>query len=186
MHPKWLSATQISIMVRMLVADDGGHLFRSVVLQRGLARQVDDGRDPAEPGSVPYCRIGTRRSGRSKAPVMISMRGPSMRPKLRGVPQAAQKPRSAIEEERNAAGVPRVQLTSLRSKSANDANGAPLAFWHIRQWQMLIRTGAADTAKRIAPHWHPPVRVGFACEVIAAPVAATHRSVQPMHRRRQK
>ena len=149
----------ISIMVRMLVADDGGHLFRPIILQRGLARQVDDGSDPAEPG------LGSVLPDRH---------------------QAAQKPRSAIEEERNAAGVPRVQLTSLRSKSANDANGAPLAFWHIRQWQMLIRTGAADTAKRIAPHWHPPVRVGFACEVIAAPVAATHRSVQPMHRRRQK
>jgi hypothetical protein len=36
--------------------------------------------------------------------------------------------------------------------SAKEANGAPLAFWHIRQWQMLILVGAADRAKRTAPH----------------------------------
>ena len=64
---------------------------------------------------------------------MISIFGPSMRRKLRGVPQAAQKSRSASEEERNADGWPRVQAKSLRSISAKDANGAPVAFWHIRQ-----------------------------------------------------
>src|SRR4051795_11393646 len=40
----------ISIMVRVLMADDFVELFRPVILQRGLARQVDDGADPAEPG----------------------------------------------------------------------------------------------------------------------------------------
>ena len=49
--------------------------------------------------SVPYCRVGTMRSGRSKVPVMISIRGPSMRRKLRGVPQSRQKPRVARLEE---------------------------------------------------------------------------------------
>jgi len=39
---------------------------------------------------------------------MISILGPSMRRKLSGVPQSAQKSRSAMEEERNAAGLPRV------------------------------------------------------------------------------
>src|SRR4051812_22775307 len=39
-----------SIMVRMLVADDGSELFRPVILQRGLARQVGDADPPAEPG----------------------------------------------------------------------------------------------------------------------------------------
>src|SRR6516162_2444279 len=111
--------------------------------------------------SVPYCRVGITRSGRSKAPVMISMRGPSMRRKLRGVPQLAQKSRIAMEEEWNEAGVPRVQLKSSFSISAKDANGAPEAFWHIRQWQMLTFTGAALTAKRIAPHWQPPVNKGL-------------------------
>ncbi|MDB5515830.1 MAG: hypothetical protein JWQ17_2588, partial [Tardiphaga sp.] len=56
-----------------------------------------------------------------------------MRRKLKGVPQAAQKSRSAIDEERNAAGFPRVQAKCSCAMSANDANGAPLAFWHIRQ-----------------------------------------------------
>src|SRR4051812_28183344 len=41
-------------MVGMLMAFDLAELFRAVVLQRGLARQVDDSTDPAEPrlGSV--------------------------------------------------------------------------------------------------------------------------------------
>jgi hypothetical protein len=43
---------------------------------------------------------------------MISIFGPSMRRKLKGVPQAAQKSRSAIDEERNADGLPRVQAKS--------------------------------------------------------------------------
>src|ERR1700748_2704058 len=83
--------------------------------------------------SVPYCRIGITRSGRSKAPVMISIRGPSMRRKLSGVPQAAQKSRSAIEEDLNEAGLPLVQVKSPFSMSAKEAKGAPEAFWHIRQ-----------------------------------------------------
>src|SRR5450432_3569576 len=126
---------------------------------------------PTQPSraSVPYCSVGASRSGRSKAPVMISILGPSMRRKLSGVPQAAQKSRSAIDEERNADGLPRVQAKSLRSMSANDANGAPLAFWHIRQWQMLIFTGAADSAKRMAPHWQPPVRTGLVAELMFMP-----------------
>src|SRR6266704_913485 len=66
--------------------------------------------------------------------------------------------RSAMEEDWKAAGLPLVQAKSARSMSAKEANGAPDAFWHIRQWQMLIFAGAADTAKRTAPHWQPPVR----------------------------
>src|SRR5258706_7137859 len=38
------------VMVRMLVADDAVHLVRTVILQRGLARQVGDSDHPAEPG----------------------------------------------------------------------------------------------------------------------------------------
>src|SRR5436309_109342 len=110
--------------------------------------------------SVPYCRVGMIWSGRSKVPVMISIRGPSMRRKLKGVPQSAQKSRIAIEEDLNAAGLPRVQLKSECSMSANEANGAPDAFWHIRQWQMLILAGSPDNAKRTAPHWQRPVSTG--------------------------
>ena len=75
-----------------------------------------------------------------------------MRRKLSGVPQSLQKSRSAVEEERNVAGLPRVQAKSVYSISANEANGAPEAFWHIRQWQMLTFLGGADNAKRMAPH----------------------------------
>ena len=40
----------ISVMVRVLAADDAAQLVRPVVLQRGLARQVGDADYPAEPG----------------------------------------------------------------------------------------------------------------------------------------
>src|ERR1700736_5431195 len=38
------------VVVRMLVADDAAQLVRSIVLQRGLARQFGDADPPAEPG----------------------------------------------------------------------------------------------------------------------------------------
>src|SRR6185437_2649759 len=136
--------------------------------------------------SVPYCRVGTSRSGRSKVPVMISIRSPSMRRKLSGVPQSAQKSRIAIDEERNAAGLPRVQAKSLFLISANDAKGAPEAFWHIRQWQMLILVGAVVSAKRMAPHWQPPANRGLVALVDVAPLAGRRPRAPPTHRNRQK
>src|ERR1700730_19355394 len=136
--------------------------------------------------SVPYCRVGTRRSGRSKAPVMISMRGPSRRRKLKGVPQVAQKSRSAVEEDRNVAGLPRVQAKSVFSISAKEANGAPEAFWHIRQWQTLTFLGGADSAKRMAPHWQPPVKTGFSGGVMFAPPVDRLAAAWPPRRRRQR
>src|SRR5712672_2299853 len=142
---------------------------------------------PTQPcrDSVPNCRVGTSRSGRSKAPVMISILGPPMRRKLRGVPQAAQKSRSAIDEERNAAGFPRVQAKYSFGMSANEANGAPLAFWHIRQWQMQIFEGTADSAKRTAPHWQPPVRTGLV-DVMLDPSVYRLPATRPARLRRQK
>src|SRR6185437_3403641 len=135
--------------------------------------------------SVPYCRTGTSLSGLSKVPVRISMRGPSMRRKLKGVPQSVQKSRSAIEEERNAAGRPRVQVKSLFSISAKEANGAPTAFWHIRQWQMLTLVGGADKAKRTAPHWHPPERTACAASVMPFPRTDKPVAGRPEHRHRR-
>src|SRR5689334_1209860 len=115
---------------------------------------------------------------------MISIRGPSMRRKLSGVPQAAQKSRSAIEEDLNEAGLPLVQVKSPFSISAKEANGAPEAFRHIREWQMLTLAGVAFSAKRIAPHWKPPVRTGFASAVMSAPSAHMPLLAAPARRRR--
>src|ERR1700755_229210 len=105
---------------------------------------------PPRRESGPYCSVGNTMSGPTTVPVW------------------AQKSRSAMEEERNAAGLPRVQAKSPRSMSAKEANGAPDAFWHIRQWQMLTLVGGADSAKRMAPHWQPPVRTGLAA-VMSSP-----------------
>jgi hypothetical protein len=63
-----------------------------------------------------------------------------------------------MEEDLNVAGLPLVQVKCSCSMSASEAKGAPDAFWHIRQWQMLVLVGGADNAKRTAPHWQPPVR----------------------------
>src|ERR1700721_209513 len=156
----------------------GPYVYKVVWLGRLAIATTQPSRD-----SVPNCWIGTTRSGRSKVPVMISIRGPSMRRKLSGVPQSRQKLRSAIEEERKAAGVPRVQAKSPFSMSANDANGAPAAFWHIPQWQMLTFTGAADSAKRMAPHWQPPVRIGFVPEVMLPPTDGKPVAGRLAHRR---
>src|SRR3981189_2905125 len=110
-----------------------------------------------------------------------------MRRKLSGVPQAAQKSRIAMEEDWNAAGLPRVQAKSSCSMSAKEANGAPEAFWHIRQWQMLILAGGFDTAKRMAPHWQAPVRtVLWLFSVMLAPSAARLPAASPTRRRRQR
>src|SRR5258707_150305 len=136
--------------------------------------------------SVPYCRVGMIWSGRSNAPVMISIRGPPMRRKLKGVPHSAQKSRSAMEEDLNAAGLPRVQLKSACSMSANEANGAPDAFWHIRQWQMLILAGGADSTKRMAPHWQPPVRTDLLASVMLSPSAARRPATSPTRHRQQR
>src|SRR5258708_1870598 len=136
--------------------------------------------------SVPNCLVGTIWSGWSKAPVMISILGPPMRRKLNGVPQAAQKSRSAMDEDLNAAGLPRVQAKSACSISAKEANGAPEAFWHIRQWQMLILAGSPDSAKRTAPHWQPPVKTGLVASVMLTPSAARLPAASPVRRHRQR
>src|SRR5260370_32131026 len=117
---------------------------------------------------------------------MISILGPPMRRKLSGVPQSLQKSRTAIEEDWNAAGLPRVQAKSACSISANEANGAPEAFWHIRQWQMLILAGSPDSAKRTAPPWQPPVRTVLVSSVMLTPSAARLPAVPPARRRRQR
>src|ERR1043165_3218321 len=141
---------------------------------------------PTQPSrdSVPNCKVGTTRSGRSKAPVMISILELPMRRKLKGVPQAVQKSRIAIDDDWYAAGLPRVQAKCSFLISANEANGAPLAFWHIRQWQMLIFDGAAESAKRTAPHWQPPVRTGFSGSLMLRSVSRLPLT-PPAHRRRQ-
>ncbi len=63
------------------------------------------------------------------------------------MPQAAQKPRSAISElaksRRRAAGEDEMRRAA---RPANAMNGPPLAFWHIRQWQMFAPVGGAVSA----------------------------------------
>ena len=58
--------------------------------------------------------------------------------------------------------------------------------WTIRQWQMLTLAGGADSAKRMAPHWQPPVRTGFAASVMLTPFAQRLPATWPGHRRRRR
>jgi hypothetical protein len=69
-----------------------------------------------------------------------------------------QNPRSTHDELVKIVGAPRVQRKSFRLNVVNAWNGWPVAFWHIRQWQMHARSGGASAAKRTAPHWQPPVQ----------------------------
>jgi hypothetical protein len=62
------------------------------------------------------------------------------------VPQALQKCRSTRLDERNAAGVPRLQRSSSFFTRANAMIGPPDAFWHMRQWQTLTWWGAANSS----------------------------------------
>jgi hypothetical protein len=55
------------------------------------------------------------------------------------VPQAEQKPRATIGDERNSEGWPRVQVSSATGTETRAAPQLPKAFWHMRQWQMLAR-----------------------------------------------
>ena len=62
-----------------------------------------------------------------------------------GVPHPEQNPRSAISELANVESVPRVTTKSFKETPAKAMNGAPPAFWHMRQWQMLDPRGAASS-----------------------------------------
>jgi hypothetical protein len=59
-----------------------------------------------------------------------------------GVPQAAQKPRSTIDEERKMPGCPRVQEKCANGTEIKAAPQDPKAFWHMRQWQMAASPSA--------------------------------------------
>ena len=120
-------------MVRVLVADDAAELFRAVVLQRGLARQIGDPDHPAESG---FGAILPRRYQVVRA---IEGTGQDLDP---GAADAAEAQRRAAVGAEIAlgdrgrferGGLAMVQVKSACSMSANEANGAPDAFWHIRQ-----------------------------------------------------
>jgi hypothetical protein len=66
--------------------------------------------------------------------------------KNNGVPQRAQKPRSAAEELRNLVGSPRVQAKFSIRTFAHAVKGPPTDFWHMRQWQMPARSGSLYNA----------------------------------------
>src|SRR5580704_6885244 len=53
---------------------------------------------------------------------------------------------------------PRVTTNSDIRTPPKAMNGAPPAFWHIRQWQMFAAVGPAFRRYRTAPHWQPPVK----------------------------
>jgi len=87
-------------------------------------------RHPADDSgdSVHHCRVGTSRSGRSKATPMISIRGHVDAAEDQG---GAAIPDIALGDRRrlNAAGWPRVQANRPWLYRRTRTNGAPAAFW---------------------------------------------------------
>src|SRR5713226_166359 len=82
------------VMVRMLVADDAVELVRTVILQRGLARQVGDADYPAEPG------FGTELLGRYHAVRAVERASHDLDPR----------PVDAAKAQRRAAGGAEIAL----------------------------------------------------------------------------
>ena len=60
-----------------------------------------------------------------------------------GRPALAQKPRSAMAELCQVAGAPLVHANCSCGTLATAMNRLPIAFWHIRQWQMSAAAGSA-------------------------------------------
>jgi len=81
---------------------------------------------------------------------------PDAASKVSGVPQSPQKPRAMASELWNILRWPRGQTTWPTATEANAPNGAANAFWHMRQWQMLVWRISPSTRNRTTPHWHPP------------------------------
>src|SRR5215472_18231379 len=105
--------------------------------------------------SVPYCVWGTNALGSSRLPRVTDVRLSGRKRYVSGVPQAAQKPRSAMSELLKIDSAPRVMTKD--EVGTNAMKGAPAAFWHIRQWQTWVSLGSASRRYRTAPHWQPPV-----------------------------
>src|SRR5947209_7860534 len=105
----------VSVMVRMLVADDFAELFRAIILQRGLARQVDDGPDPAQP------RLGSKLQGRDHP----------VRPVERAGHDLDLSAADAAEAERRAAGGAEIAHRNRR--------GAEGRWFSTRPGKMLVR-----------------------------------------------
>src|SRR5208337_4496791 len=120
----------------------------------GASRPIQGRREAA-----PKFLVAGTSAGVSRLPVVTSIVSLSREWNVSGVPQAAQKCRSATEELRNEAGSPRVQAKRAAGTFDRAANGPPTAFWHMRQWQ-TVDSGISNRAYRTAPHWQPPVIVG--------------------------
>ena len=81
-------------------------------------------------------RRGCRSSPRS---------GRSVEPVGRGVPQFSQKPRVRGSSCGTSSAAPLLHSISASATPVSAMNGPPEAFWHMRQWQMLGRVGAAES-----------------------------------------
>src|SRR6185437_2210220 len=51
---------------------------------------------------------------------------------------------------------------------------------------MLTLVGGAESAKRMAPHWQPPVKTGFVAEAMLTPPVDRVLAAWPAHPHRQR
>src|SRR3984957_12547887 len=117
--------------------------------------------------STPSCARGSAAPGSSRLPRVTLTRSLPTARYVNGVPHCAQKPRSAMSELGKVAIAPLVTTNSDSRTPPNAMNGPPLAFWHIRQWQMLTPVGSAIMREGTAPHWQPPAKPAAASIAIA-------------------
>src|SRR5258708_1357609 len=81
----------LSIMVRMLVADDAMKPVRTVVLQRGLARQIGDRHHPSETG------LGSKLLGRHHPVRPVERAGHDLDPRSVDAAEAERRPAIGAE-----------------------------------------------------------------------------------------
>src|SRR5271155_2526588 len=72
-----------------------------------------------------------------------------------------------MSELEKVAIAPLVTTNSESRTPVKAMNGPPLAFWHIRQWQMLAPIGSPIKGLRTAPHSPPPAKPAAASIAIA-------------------
>ncbi len=109
--------------------------------------------------SLPKCIAGRNRSGWSSEPAVIAIIFVLSRAEKTVVPHRPQKPRLRSGEDWKVLNRP-FRVTSLPRKRSLALNAAPIAFWHMRQWQMRSLTGSPSATYLTAPQRHPP---SYAC-----------------------
>ena len=137
----------IGVLMRLLPAS------RFVVLAQPIPRSATrEARERAASqgtcDSTPSCVCGASRAGSSRLPIVTLMR--SLANQAIGQRRAAGGAEAALRDVRTGEGRDRAagdDEIRHRARRAKAMNGAPPAFWHMRQWQMFDAASARASSR---------------------------------------